>query len=131
MLKELPLNEPLTCPQCNGRKVVDSAEVEQASYWSGVNMGSYYGALRLARQHGRLTDPCPCCKGTGTKTFTTLSDRLLVILDEVGKGKMVEVKKAPRELAGDEWSYLLAHPDVVCHKLGYSSDYWLYLRGTR
>lgn len=102
---------------------MDSPEVRNADYWVGVNMGSYYGALRLARERTVL---CPCCKGTKTITLTTVSERLQGILNKVASGDMPEVKSAPTTLAGEDWLYLMAHPQIVLHKLGYSSNYWFY-----
>lgn len=122
----LPLNEPIKCPECRGTGEVDSPEVKAAEYWIGVNSQSYSSALRLARRHGNLTVPCPCCKGGKTIMFTTISERLQTILDGVATGKMVTVKQAPTSLAGEDWWYILAHPQIIRHKLGYSSDYWLY-----
>lgn len=120
------LENSVRCPECRGVGEVDSPEVESANYWVGVNMGSYNGAIRLARESGNLTVPCPCCKGQKTIAFTVMSSRLEGILNQICSDKVVEIERAPTSLAGEDWWYIQAHPDIVKRKMGFSSDYLLY-----
>ena len=122
-LSALPLNEPLKCPKCHGSKTVEHPSAVSAMEYA-ASCGGRMG-FRSRDYPGPI--PCPCCNGTGTKSFTGVSERLQGILDKVSKGGMPELQNAPS--LGDDWWYLLSHPDVICHKLGFSSNYWFYIRG--
>ena len=122
-LTALTLNVPMKCVRCNGAKVVDHPSLVSAYAYSAACNGRM--GVRRRDYPGPIA--CPCCDGSGEKTFTDVSERLQGILDEVASGGMPELKSAPAQ--GDDWWHLLHHPEVICHKLGFSDDYWFYIRG--
>lgn len=117
------------CTLCHGRGEVDSPQAANIiEYWSGLNSGSMYGALRHC-------DPryivCPCCEGT--KVLPALSqesqDKINALITQASTpgGGWPQVT-LPRDLTPVEEGHLHASTIVYLHKLGFSQNYWVVLR---
>lgn len=127
-----PLAETITCPNCHGLGDVNTPDIARAKeYWARVNPESFLSLVDSHRRNGiPVTMACPCCNGTKSLTLQAPSERAQRILDRVCEGKTVYVDDAPDTLAGDDWWRLLAHPEVMLSKRGFSQDYCIFHRNS-